>query len=76
MGGASRPEAVTVLGKRRVPLLLEYLQQRLLDQSVDDARYAELSDPAVRLGYFDPLNRLRLVGSFEQLRPYAWPLLT
>jgi hypothetical protein len=76
MGGASRSEAVTVLGERRVPLLLENLQQRLLDQSVDDARYAELSDPAVRLRYFDPLDRLRLVGSREQLRPNAWPVLT
>src|SRR5216110_3307143 len=44
-------------------------------QSVDDARHAELSDPAVRLGYFDPLDRLRLVGSLEQLRPDAWPVL-
>src|SRR5215472_2184157 len=76
MGGASRSEAVTVLGKRRVPLLLENLQQGLLDQSVDDARYAEFSDPAVRLGDFDPLDRLRLVGSREQLRPNARPVLT
>src|SRR4029077_6549163 len=76
MGGASRSEAVAVLGKRRVPPLLENLQQGLLDQSVDDARHAELSDPAVRLGYFDPFDRLRLVGSREQLRPDAWPVLT
>src|ERR1700730_2799479 len=73
MGGASRSEAVTMLGKRRVPPLLE---QGLLDQSVDDARDAELSDPAVRLGDFDPLDRLRLVGSIEQLRPNAWAVLT
>src|SRR6266849_10271096 len=76
MGGASPSEAVTMLGKRRVPPLLEHLQQGLLDQSVDDARDAELSDPAVRLGDFDPLDRLRLVGSIEQLRPNAWPVLT
>src|SRR5215471_10879348 len=76
MGGASRSETVTVLGKRRVPALLKNLQQRLLDQSVDDAGYAELPDPAVRLGDFDPLDRLRLVGSREQLRPNAWPVLT
>jgi hypothetical protein len=75
MGRASRPEAVAVLGKRRVPLLLENLQQRLLDQSVDDTRDAELTDPAVRLGYFDPLDRLRLVGSREQLRPNTWPVI-
>src|SRR5664279_2903739 len=65
-----------MLGKRRVPPLLQYLQQGLLDQSVDDARHAEFSDPAVRFGYFDPLDRLRLVGSFEQLGPYTWPVLT
>jgi hypothetical protein len=76
MGGASRSEAVAVPGKRRVPPLLENLQQGLLDQSVDDARDAELSEPAVRLGDFDPFDRLRLVGSREQLRPDAWPVLT
>ena len=76
MGGASRSEAVAVLGERWVPPLLENLQQGLLDQSVDDARHAELSDPAVRLGYFDPLDRLRLVGPVEQSRPDAWPMLT
>jgi hypothetical protein len=65
-----------MLRKRWVPSLLQNLQQGLLDQPVDNARDAELSDPAVRLGYFDPLNRLRLVGSVEQLRPYAWPVLT
>ena len=41
-----------------------------------DARHAELSDPAVRLGDFDPFDRLRLVGSCEQLRPNACPVLT
>src|SRR6201993_2653636 len=76
MSGTSRSEAVAMLGKRRVPLLLQNLQQGLLDQSVDDARDAELSDPTVRLGNFDPLDRLRLIGSFEQLRPNAWPMLT
>ena len=76
MSGTSRSEAVAMLGERRVPLLLKNLQQGLLDQSVDDARYAELSDPAVRLGDFDPFDRLRLVGSREQLRPNAWPVLT
>jgi hypothetical protein len=50
MSGASRSEAVTVLGKCPVPTLLENLQQGLLDQSVDDAGHAEFSDPAVRLG--------------------------
>src|SRR6516162_5768721 len=65
----------TVLGKRRVPAFLQNLQQGLLDQSVDDAWHAELSDPAVRLGDFDPFDRLRPVGSSEQLRPNAGPVL-
>jgi hypothetical protein len=63
MGATSRSEAVAVLGKRWVPPYLENLQQRLLDQSVDDSRHAELSDPAVPLGYLDPFDRLRLVSS-------------
>ena len=56
MSRAPRSEAVTMPGKRRVPLLLQNLHQGLLDQSVDDARHAELSDPTVRLGDFDPLD--------------------
>ena len=51
MGGSPRPEAVAVLGECWVPPLLENLQQGLLDQSVDDARHAELSEPAVRRGF-------------------------
>jgi hypothetical protein len=50
MGRAPRSEAVTMPGKRRVSLLLQNLQHGLPDQSVDDARHAELSDPTVRLG--------------------------
>ena len=76
MGGAHRSKAVTVLGKRRVPPLLENLQHSLLNQSVDDARHAELSDPAVRLGDFDPFDRLRLIGSLKQSSPNVWPVLT
>jgi hypothetical protein len=65
-----------MFGKRWVPALLETLQQGLLDQPAGGARHAGLSDPAVRLGDFHPFDRLRLIGSVEQLRPDAWPLLT
>src|SRR6202023_652926 len=76
VGRSPRSEAVAVLGERWVPSFLEDLQQGLLDQPVDDARHAELSDPAIRLGYLNPLDRLRLIGSREQLRPNIWPVLT
>src|SRR5262249_6192086 len=62
MGGTSWAEAVAVLGERRVPTLLQNLQHGLLDQSVDDTGDAEFPDPAVRFGYLDPFDRLRLVG--------------
>jgi hypothetical protein len=63
VGGASRPETVTVPGERRVLALLKNLQHSLLDQSVDDARHAELPDPAVRLGEFGVLASPQLVRS-------------
>jgi hypothetical protein len=50
VGGASRSEAVTVPGERWVPLFLEDLQQGLLDQSIDDVKHAEFSDPPSGLG--------------------------
>jgi hypothetical protein len=48
--GASRSEAVTVLGKCPVPPLLENLQQGLLDQSVDDAGTPSFLTPPSGLG--------------------------
>ena len=76
VGGASRTEAVAVLGERWIPTLLQDLQQRLLDQSVDDTRHAEFSDPAIGLRYLDPSDRLWPIGSCEQLGSYVWPMLT
>ena len=64
-----------MLGKRRVPPPLEYLQQRLLYQAVDDAWHAEPSDAAGRFRDIDPFDRLRRVGSVEQLFPDGWPVL-
>jgi len=61
MGEAPRSKAVAVLGERRVPPLLKNLEHGLLNQSVDEKRHAELSDPAIRLRDFDPFDRLRLV---------------
>jgi hypothetical protein len=68
VGRAPWSEAVAVLGERLIPPILENLQQRLLDQPVDDTRHAEFSDPAIRLGYFDPLNRMRPVVRLKPQR--------
>jgi hypothetical protein len=76
MGGAPGAKAVTVFGERRVPALLENLQHGLLNQSIDDTSYAELSDPAVWLRYFYPFDRLRLIGSLLQLGPNGCPVFT
>src|SRR5262245_5204692 len=70
------PHRIPTQSTTQPPTLLQNLQQRLLDQSVDDTGHAELSDPAVRLGYLDPFDRLRPVGSRKQLGSYVWPMLT
>src|SRR5580704_18786298 len=57
--GRPRPLISGRLSRGRAPARQrKNLQQGLLDQSVDDARHAELSDPAVRLGDFNSLDRL------------------
>ena len=62
MRRAFRPEPVAVFGERRVPSALQDLHHRLLDKSIQHRRDAKLSHPAVRLRYFYPSHRLRLVG--------------
>ena len=58
-----------MLGKRRVPPLLENLQNGLLDQSVDDARHAELKAPEVvrEIGVYD----VRVTPEQQLLQLYA-----
>src|SRR5712692_7247613 len=75
MSRPSRPEPVTVLGKRPVPLLLQNLHHRLLDKSIQHRWDAKLSHPSVRLGDFHPPHRLRLVSSVQQLFSDHWPVL-
>src|SRR5208283_1224368 len=70
-----RSKPVAVLGKRPVPALLQNLHHRLLDESVQHRRNAELSHSSVRLVDFFPPHRLRLVGPTEQLFPDGWPVL-
>src|SRR5215469_14070226 len=58
-----RTKAVTVFGERRVPLALQNLHHRLLDESIQHCGNAQLAHSPVRLGDFDSLPRLRLSHS-------------
>src|SRR5437660_11763917 len=75
MRGSSRPRAVAVTGERRVPLPLQTLHPRLLDQTIQHRRDTKLAHPSVRLGDFHPPHRFRLVGSTQQLFSNSWPVL-
>ena len=72
---SSRSKTIAVVGERRVPLPLQHLHHRLLDQSIQHRRNAKLSHPAVRLGDLHPPHRLRFVGSTQQLFSDHWPVL-
>src|SRR6059058_6228427 len=69
-----RSEAVTVGRERRVPLLLQHLQHRLLNESVDRRGNAELSLASVWLVDFYSSDRLRLIRTLQQLLSYLVPL--
>src|ERR1700732_3153922 len=75
----SRPswsEPVAVIGKRRIPLSLENLHNRLLDEPVQHSWNAEFAHPSsVRLFDFHPPHGFRLVGPVPQLFPNDWPVL-
>ena len=72
---ASGPKPIAVIGKRRVPPLLQNLKYRLLDESIQHGRHPELSHPApVRLVDLDSPDRSRLVGPTQQLLPNGWPM--
>src|SRR5260370_29494849 len=77
MGRGSRTETVTGIRERRVPLPLQHLQYRLLDESIKRTWDAELAHAtSIRLGYLDPPHRLRLVPAFPQRRPSRQPVPT
>jgi hypothetical protein len=65
-----------VIGKRSVPAPLQNLKHRLLDESIQHCRHAELSHPTtIRLVDLYSPDRLRPVGPTQQLFPNRWPVL-
>src|SRR5215813_5356004 len=75
MSRSTWSKTITVIGKSRVPPSLQNLHQRLLDESIQHGRNAELSHSSIRLRYLHPTDRLWLVGSTQQLFPNGWPVL-
>lgn len=72
---APRPEAEARLGERFVPVRLQHLHHRLLDEAVEHRRDAERPQAARCLRYLHPSHRLRFVGAFQQLGPDREPML-
>jgi hypothetical protein len=75
MRRSTRSKPVAVLGKRRVPLPLQNLHHRLLDEAIQHGWNAKLSHPSVRLRDFHPPHRFRFVGPVQQLLPNGRPVL-
>ena len=75
MRRAPRPKAEACLGERSIPVGLQHLHDRLLDQAVEHRRDAERPSAARHLRYLHPPHRLRFVGALKQLRPDREPVL-
>src|SRR5215216_4151987 len=72
---SSRSKPIAVSGERRVPLPLQNLHHRLLDEAIQHGWDAKLSHPSVRLRDFHPPHRFRFVDPVQQLLPNGRPLL-
>src|SRR5437763_3369801 len=75
MSRAPGSKPVAVVGKRPVPLALQHLHHRLLDESVQHRWDAKLSHPSVRLADFHPPPRLRRKAPAQPLFPHGRPML-
>src|SRR4051812_10382847 len=73
MRRAVRAESEARLGERRVPLRVQDLEDRLLDQAIQHGGDAQEADPTVGLRYLHPTHRLRSVGPLQQLGPDRRP---
>src|ERR1039457_4342934 len=69
------PKPIAVFGERSVPAPLQRLHHRLLDESIQHRRNAQLAHPAVRLRDFHPFHRFWSIRSAEELFPDGWPVL-
>ena len=72
---AGRSEAEARIREGGIPLPLEHLPHRLVDEAVHDGGNPKCSDPSLRFRAFDSLHWLRLVGPFQQGLLHPRPVL-
>jgi hypothetical protein len=70
---AARAESVAVIGKRRIELRLQDLQQGLLNESVQDRWNAKLALASIRFCDCDAAYCLRLVATRKKVLANARP---
>ncbi len=75
MRAAPGPKPVAVFREGPIPLPLQNLHHRLLDEAIQHRRDTQLAYPSVRFGDFHPPHRVRLVGPTQQLVSDHWPVL-
>src|SRR4029078_1139644 len=75
MSRACGPEPVARRAEPVVPLLLQQLHHRLLDEAVEHRWNAERTGAAGRLRDVDTPHRLWLVGALEQLDAKVGPVV-
>ena len=75
MRRAAGPEPVARCAERSVPMRLQHLQGRLLDEAVENRRHAEGANASPGLRDLDPPDRPRLVGAVKQSGPDRRPML-
>ena len=61
--------------ERRVPLALQHLHHRLLDESIQHCRNAQLAASHRPALEFRPASPVAVVGPAQQLFPNGWPVL-
>ena len=71
----SGPKPVARGAERSVPMRLQNLQDRLLDEAVENRRNAERANAPGRLGCLDPPRRPRFVGAVKQLDADRRPMV-
>src|SRR5438132_311047 len=70
----SRSKAVAVLREARIDSRLQYMQNALLNEPVEDGRDPELSDSTATLWNRVPSHWLRPVAPSEEILTYARPV--